>query len=72
MFFLHCYCSFQAKLPSVLRVYRETLITAMKNAIKDTVAELLPVLGSRSMESDSMKTERSVDADSMFVDYIIV
>ncbi|CAA6666555.1 unnamed protein product [Spirodela intermedia] len=53
-----------AKLPSVLRLYRETLITSMKNAIKDTVAELLPVLGSRSMDSDSMMAERTVDADS--------
>ncbi|KAE9461491.1 hypothetical protein C3L33_06605, partial [Rhododendron williamsianum] len=33
-----------AKLPSVLRIYRDTLTADMKNAIKTAVADLLPLL----------------------------
>ncbi|KAJ4830284.1 Vacuolar protein sorting-associated protein 54 [Turnera subulata] len=51
-----------AKLPSVLRVYRETLTANMKTAIKTTVAELLIVLV-RPIESDYAPGERTVDAD---------
>uniref|UniRef100_A0A1D1YES5 Vacuolar protein sorting-associated protein 54 n=2 Tax=Anthurium amnicola TaxID=1678845 RepID=A0A1D1YES5_9ARAE len=52
-----------AKFPSVLRIYRETLIAAMKATIKNTVAELLPFLGSRSLDSDLTIAERTVDTD---------
>ncbi|XP_078442424.1 VPS54 isoform X2 [Wolffia australiana] len=52
------------KLPSVLRVYRENLITSMKTDIKDTVAELIPVLSCRSLDSELVGTERTADADS--------
>ncbi|KAF8413470.1 hypothetical protein HHK36_001457 [Tetracentron sinense] len=52
-----------AKLPSVLRIYRDTLIADMKTAIKNTVAELLPVLVARPLESDLMPGERTVDVD---------
>ena len=43
---------FQAKLPSVLRTYRDTLTADMKTALKTAVAELLPVLVARPLESD--------------------
>ncbi|XP_020247722.1 vacuolar protein sorting-associated protein 54, chloroplastic [Asparagus officinalis] len=51
------------KLPAVLRIYRDTLITEMKAAIKSTVAELLPVLLARPIESDVLSGERTVDSD---------
>ena len=47
-------------------------MTSMKTAIKDTVAELLPILTTRSMDSNLVITDRTVDADSMFVDLIPV
>ncbi|KAL4191169.1 hypothetical protein AMTRI_Chr07g79370 [Amborella trichopoda] len=52
-----------AKLPSVLRVYRDTLISDMKTAIKTTVAELLPLLYGRPVESDLSTGERPADSD---------
>lgn len=52
-----------AKLPSVLRIYRDTLTADMKTAIKTAVAELLPVLVVRPLESDFTPGERTVDAD---------
>ncbi|XP_062162661.1 vacuolar protein sorting-associated protein 54, chloroplastic isoform X3 [Alnus glutinosa] len=52
-----------AKLPSVLRIYRDTLTADMKTAIKTAVAELLPVLLIRPLESDFTPGERTVDAD---------
>ncbi|KAK2991648.1 hypothetical protein RJ640_016324 [Escallonia rubra] len=52
-----------AKLPAVLRIYRDTLTADMKTAIKTTVAELLPILVARPLESDYMPGERTVDAD---------
>ncbi|KAH9795935.1 vacuolar protein sorting-associated protein 54 [Citrus sinensis] len=52
-----------AKLPSVLRIYRDTLTADMKMAIKTAVAELLPVLVARPLESDFSPGERAVDAD---------
>nr|XP_029117240.1 vacuolar protein sorting-associated protein 54, chloroplastic [Elaeis guineensis] len=52
-----------AKLPAVLRIYRDTLITDMKATIKTTVAELLPVLVARPLESDLVMGERAVDSD---------
>lgn len=55
------YC--QAKLPSVLRMYRDTLTADMKTAIKNAVAELLPVLVARSLESDFSTGEKTGDAD---------
>ena len=54
---------FQAKLPSVLRIYRDTLTADMKTAIKTAVAELLPVLVARPLDSDFAPGERMVDAD---------
>ncbi|KAK3212521.1 hypothetical protein Dsin_017227 [Dipteronia sinensis] len=51
------------KLPSVLRMYRDTLTADMKTAIKTAVAELLPVLVARPIESDFTPGERTVDAD---------
>ncbi|KAB2007116.1 hypothetical protein ERO13_D10G004400v2 [Gossypium hirsutum] len=51
-----------AKLPFVLRTYRDTLTADMKTAIKTAVAELLPVLVGQPLESD-MGAERTVDAD---------
>lgn len=52
-----------AKLPSVLRMYRDTLTGDMKAAIKTAVAELLPVLIPRPLESDFSTGERTGDAD---------
>lgn len=52
------------KLPAVLRIYRDTLITVMKASIKATVAELLPVLTARPIESDSVTGDRAVDTDA--------
>ncbi|XP_077221669.1 VPS54 [Tasmannia lanceolata] len=52
-----------AKLPSVLRIYRDTLIADMKTAIKTTVAEMLRVLVARLLESDFTTGERTTDAD---------
>ncbi|EOY25516.1 VPS54 isoform 1 [Theobroma cacao] len=51
-----------AKLPFVLRTYRDTLTADMKTAIKTAVAELLPVLVARPLESD-LTAERSMDID---------
>ncbi|KAJ8758668.1 hypothetical protein K2173_000389 [Erythroxylum novogranatense] len=52
-----------AKLPAVLRVYRDNLTGDMKNAIKTAVAELLPILVSQPLDSDFNPGERAVDAD---------
>ncbi|KAF8107620.1 hypothetical protein N665_0119s0081 [Sinapis alba] len=52
-----------AKFPSILRMYREALTSEMKNAIKNAVAELLPILVARSLESEFSHGERSVDVD---------
>lgn len=54
-----------AKLPSVLRLYRDQLTADMKTAIKNAVAELLPILVSRPLESDFTPGERVVDADGI-------
>lgn len=51
-----------AKLPSVLRIYHDTLTADMKTAIKTAVAELLPVLVARTLESEFAPGERT-DAD---------
>ncbi|OMO73818.1 Vps54-like protein [Corchorus olitorius] len=51
-----------AKLPFVLRTYRDTLTADMKTAIKTAVAELLPVLLARPVESD-LTAERAMDVD---------
>lgn len=58
-----CFSNFQAKLPSVLRIYRDTLTADMKSAIKTAVAELLPVLASRGSESEFFSGDRAVDTD---------
>ncbi|XP_010439706.1 PREDICTED: vacuolar protein sorting-associated protein 54, chloroplastic isoform X3 [Camelina sativa] len=52
-----------AKFPSILRMYRDALTSEMKNAIKKAVAELLPILVARSLESEFSHRERSVDVD---------
>ncbi|EOA15956.1 hypothetical protein CARUB_v10004052mg [Capsella rubella] len=52
-----------AKFPSILRMYRDALTSEMKNAIKNAVAELLPVLVARSLDSDFSHGDRSVDVD---------
>ncbi|XP_042408605.1 vacuolar protein sorting-associated protein 54, chloroplastic-like [Zingiber officinale] len=52
-----------AKLPSVLRLYRDTLITEMKASIKATVAASLPVLLARPMDSDLVTSDRVGDSD---------
>lgn len=57
---------FQAKLPAVLRLYRDTLTADMKTAIKTAVAELLPVLVARPLESEFTPGERVADADGVF------
>ena len=54
---------FQAKLPAVLRLCRDTLTADMKIAIKNAVAELLPVLVSRPLESEMAPGKLTVDAD---------
>lgn len=46
----------------MLRLYRDQLTADMKTAIKNAVAELLPILVSRPLESDFTPGER-VDAD---------
>lgn len=53
----------QAKLPSVLRIYRDTLTTDMKSSIKTAVAELLPVLATRPLDSEISSKDRVVDSD---------
>uniref|UniRef100_A0A0D3FT24 Vacuolar protein sorting-associated protein 54 C-terminal domain-containing protein n=1 Tax=Oryza barthii TaxID=65489 RepID=A0A0D3FT24_9ORYZ len=52
------------KLPAVLRIYRDTLITVMKASIKATVAELLPILVARTIDSDSVTGDRAADSDA--------
>ncbi|XP_021970883.1 vacuolar protein sorting-associated protein 54, chloroplastic isoform X2 [Helianthus annuus] len=52
-----------AKLPAVLRIYRDTVISDMKTAIKSVVAELLPVLLARPLDSDFKSGDRIVDSD---------
>ncbi|XP_050872438.1 vacuolar protein sorting-associated protein 54, chloroplastic isoform X2 [Lathyrus oleraceus] len=52
-----------AKLPSILRIYRDTLTADMKSAIKTAVAELLPVLAIRGSESEFFSGDRAVEAD---------
>ncbi|KAJ9565429.1 hypothetical protein OSB04_001395 [Centaurea solstitialis] len=52
-----------AKLPAVLRIYRDTVTSDMKTAIKSVVAELLPVLLARPLDSDFKPGDRIVDAD---------
>ncbi|CAN6242546.1 unnamed protein product [Urochloa humidicola] len=53
------------KLPAVLRIYRDTLITVMKASIKATVAELLPILTARPIDSDSVTGDRATDTDAV-------
>lgn len=48
-----------------MRIYRDTLTVDMKSAIKMAVAELLPVLVARPMDSDFTQGERMVDADGV-------
>ncbi|KAF9616654.1 hypothetical protein IFM89_031518 [Coptis chinensis] len=59
-----------AKLPTVLRIYRDTLVADMKTVIKTTVAEFLPILVARPLESDLTTGERSVDTDGQISNII--
>uniref|UniRef100_A0A2P2M9M5 Vacuolar protein sorting-associated protein 54 C-terminal domain-containing protein n=1 Tax=Rhizophora mucronata TaxID=61149 RepID=A0A2P2M9M5_RHIMU len=52
-----------AKLPAVLRTYRDTLTADMKTAIKTAVAELLPILVVRPLDLDFSPGDRTADAD---------
>ncbi|BBN11151.1 vacuolar protein sorting-associated protein 54 [Marchantia polymorpha subsp. ruderalis] len=52
-----------SKLPAVLRVYRDTLITDIKAAIKTVVAELLPILFTRPPEGDLPSADRQTDME---------
>ncbi|KAI5080569.1 hypothetical protein GOP47_0003752 [Adiantum capillus-veneris] len=52
-----------SKLPAVLRIYRDTLITDIKAAIKVVVAELLQVLVSRPLDTDTSPNERQSDME---------
>lgn len=56
----------------MLRLYRDQLTADMKTAIKNAVAELLPILVSRPMESDFTPGERVVDADGEIFVILIV
>lgn len=72
MFVVKCLVMFdcfniQAKLPAVLRIYRDTLTADMKTAIKMAVEELLRVLGAQPVDSDFVAGERAVDADGGFI-----
>lgn len=69
--FIQSCIDFQAKLPAVLRIYRETLITEMKATIKSTVAELLPILLPRPLESDLVTGERAVDSHGPILIYYV-
>ncbi|XP_044496706.1 vacuolar protein sorting-associated protein 54, chloroplastic-like isoform X2 [Mangifera indica] len=52
-----------AKLPSVLRIYRDTLTADMKTAIKTAVADLLPILVAQPLDSNFSSGDHTVDAD---------
>ncbi|KAL2623879.1 hypothetical protein R1flu_008124 [Riccia fluitans] len=52
-----------SKLPSILRVYRDTLIIDIKATIKTLVAELLPVLFTRPAEGDLPSADRQADME---------
>lgn len=54
-----------SKLPAVLRIYRDTLITDIKAAIKVVVAELLPVLVSKPLDPDLLSGERQGDIEGV-------
>ncbi|XP_024532479.1 vacuolar protein sorting-associated protein 54, chloroplastic isoform X2 [Selaginella moellendorffii] len=51
-----------SKLPAVLKVYKDTLTTDVKSAIKTVVAECLPILLNRS-SGDSPATEKQTEID---------
>eukprot|EP00252_Welwitschia_mirabilis_P012692 TRINITY_DN28033_c0_g2_i3.p1 TRINITY_DN28033_c0_g2~~TRINITY_DN28033_c0_g2_i3.p1 ORF type:complete len:822 (+),score=166.05 TRINITY_DN28033_c0_g2_i3:30-2468(+) len=52
-----------AKLPAVLRVYRDTLIADIKASIITTVAELLPLLLMQASECEVPLADRQADRD---------
>ncbi|KAI4370923.1 hypothetical protein MLD38_019215 [Melastoma candidum] len=52
-----------AKLPSVLRVYRDMLTADMKTAIKNTVADLLPILVARHAEANFSEADKTADGE---------
>lgn len=61
--FMFDFYKFQAKLPAVLRIYRDTLTADMKTAIKTAVEELLRVLVAQPSDSDFVAGERVADTD---------
>jgi vacuolar protein sorting-associated protein 54 len=54
-----------SKLPAVLRVYRDTLNTDIKAAIRTVVAELLPVLFTRAPDGDLPSADRQADMEGV-------
>eukprot|EP00249_Psilotum_nudum_P023375 c28850_g1_i1 orf=396-3701(+) len=52
-----------SKLPAVLRVYRDTLITDIRAAIKAVVADVLPVLFTRPLDNDLQTSDRQGDME---------
>ncbi|KAI4312459.1 hypothetical protein MLD38_037266 [Melastoma candidum] len=51
------------KLPSVLRVYRDMLTADMKTAIKNTVADLLPILVARHAGANFSEADKTADGE---------
>ncbi|KAL3522923.1 hypothetical protein ACH5RR_015757 [Cinchona calisaya] len=52
-----------ARVPAVLRIYRDTLTADMKTAFKAAISELLPVLVAKSLGSDFVPGDRMVNTD---------
>ncbi|KAJ7546423.1 hypothetical protein O6H91_08G039800 [Diphasiastrum complanatum] len=52
-----------SRLPAVLRIYKDTLITDIKAAIKTAVAELLPLLFKHPSGGDLPSADRQADMD---------
>lgn len=54
----------QSKLSAVLRTYKDALINNIKSTIKTVVAELLPILFSRTPDAgEAPSTDRQADMD---------
>lgn len=62
--FTHGCCLGQSKLSAVLRTYKDALITNIKSTIKTVVAELLPILFTRSPDAgEAPSPDRQADTD---------
>ena len=56
----------QSKLSAVLRTYKDALIANIKSTIKTVVAELLPILFTRSPDAGEVaSTDRQADMDGL-------